>query len=246
MNKSMCVESDDSPVGHPHIVVVGCGGAGNNVVNGIHEACPENVQTIALNTDKAALDGVRVHKKVFLGEHLTDGCGAKGDPELGERCAWDALAVMKNVLEPYDLVFIVAGMGGGTGTGTAPVVAEIAQSMGKVAFPIAIHPFSFEGSRIAKAKEGIARLKRVTDGTLILSNDKLLDSNGGECLNAVFDRMQSNILSIVRECSDSCHRTLSTVEIHGRPSRLHEPVTVTMQPMLNQDLGPVFGHPQLD
>lgn len=245
MNKSMCVGSDDSPVGHPRIVVVGCGGAGNNVVNGIHEVCPENVQTIALNTDKVALDGIRAHKKVLIGEHLTDGCGARGDPDLGERCAMDALAVMKSLLHPYDLVFIVAGMGGGTGTGTAPVVADIAQNMGKVAFPIAIHPFSFEGGRISRAKEGISRLKRVTAGTLVLSNDKLLDKDGDEGLNAVFERMQSNILSIVRECSDSCHRTLSTVEIHGRPNRLSDPVTVTMQPMLNQDLGPVFGHPHL-
>ncbi|HUR63172.1 MAG TPA: cell division protein FtsZ, partial [Candidatus Thermoplasmatota archaeon] len=116
--------------GEPKIVIVGCGGAGGNTVNRLHKVGVRGAETIAINTDKQALDLVEADKKLLVGKTITRGLGAGGYPEVAERCAEQARGKLEEMLKGADLVFITAGMGGGTGTGTAPVVADVAKKMG--------------------------------------------------------------------------------------------------------------------
>ncbi len=184
----------------PRITVVGCGGAGNNVVHSIYWA-NKNVETIAVNTDESKLEKVDAHKKVLIGKDVTHGVGAGGYPEVGERCAKNARAALERVLDGSDIVFIVAGMGGGTGTGSAPVVAEVAKGLNAVTFAIAINPFSYEACRQDAARAGIGKLKSVAGTTVVLDNDKLLQIAGDYTMTESFSIMDMSINKIIDSVS---------------------------------------------
>ncbi|MCJ7741157.1 MAG: cell division protein FtsZ, partial [Methanoregula sp.] len=133
MNKPSSANAmEDDFVGQPRIVIVGCGGAGNNTVNRIHHMGVSGAETIAINTDKQHLDMIQADKRILIGKSLTKGLGAGGYPDVGKRAAEMARPTLEAVLESADLVFITAGMGGGTGTGAAPVVASIAKEAGAI------------------------------------------------------------------------------------------------------------------
>jgi cell division protein FtsZ len=184
----------------PKISVVGCGGAGNNIVHSIYWS-NKNVETIAVNTDESKLERVDAHKKVLIGKDVTHGQGAGGFPEVGECCAEKAKSTIESMLKGSDIVFIIAGMGGGTGTGAAPVIAEVAKNLNAVTFAIAINPFSYEKNRQVTAKEGITKLRKVAENTIVLDNDRLLQIAGDINVNESFSIMERSINKIIDSVS---------------------------------------------
>ena len=154
--------------------VVGVGGAGNNVVNRMVKAGTQGVEFIAINTDKQALAVSNADQKLQIGEKMTHGQGAGSDPEVGKRSAEESRNNIAKAIENADMVFITAGMGGGTGTGAAPTVADIAREAGVLTVGVVTKPFKFEGKRrMDQANEGIKELLGKVDSLLIIPNDRL-------------------------------------------------------------------------
>ena len=157
------------------IKVVGVGGGGNNAVNRMIAANITSAEFVAINTDKQALLMSKATHRIQIGEKLTRGLGAGADPEVGQKAAEESKAVITEMLKGCDLVFITAGMGGGTGTGAAPVIAQIAKEMGILTIAVVTKPFNFEGRRrMDNAEKGIANLKQHVDTLVIIPNEKLL------------------------------------------------------------------------
>ena len=157
------------------IKVIGVGGAGNNAVNRMIEAGIRNVEFIAVNTDRQTLNTSRAGSKIQIGEKITRGLGAGANPDIGAQSAEESRAEIAEVLKGADMVFVTAGMGGGTGTGAAPVVAAIAKELGILTIGVVTKPFTFEGKkRLAQAERGIASLKGKVDTLVVIPNDKLL------------------------------------------------------------------------
>ena len=156
------------------IKVIGVGGAGNNVVNRMIEAGVQGVDFITVNTDKQDLNKSKAPEKVQIGEKLTGGMGAGSKPEIGKKSAEESRAAIAKIMENTDMVFITAGMGGGTGTGAAPIIADIARESGALTVGVVTKPFKFEGARrMAQAEDGIAALSDKVDSLIIIPNDRL-------------------------------------------------------------------------
>ena len=156
------------------IKVVGVGGAGNNVVNRMVKTGTQGVEFIAINTDKQALAVSNADQKIQIGEKMTHGQGAGSDPEVGKRSAEESRNNIAKAIENADMVFITAGMGGGTGTGAAPTVADIAREAGVLTVGVVTKPFKFEGKRrMDQANDGIKELLGKVDSLLIIPNDRL-------------------------------------------------------------------------
>lgn len=161
--------------GIPRIKVIGVGGGGNNAVKQMIEDNLKNVEFYYLNTEMGVLNKINAKNVLQIGKQTTKGLGAGANPEVGERAAIESKEEIKNILKGTDLLFITAGMGGGTGTGAAPVVAEIAQEMGIETIGIVTKPFAFEGNaRAARARRGIEKLKQYVNSLIIVLNDNLL------------------------------------------------------------------------
>ena len=157
------------------IKVIGVGGGGNNAVNRMVEAQLKGVEFIAVNTDKQALYTSKAEHKIQVGEKLTRGLGAGANPEVGKKSAEESKEEIIKVLEGADMVFVTAGMGGGTGTGAAPVVAQLAKEMGILTVGVVTKPFAFEGKvRMKNAEQGIKDLKTKVDTLITIPNDRLL------------------------------------------------------------------------
>ena len=157
------------------IKVVGCGGGGNNAVNRMVDAGLRGVEFISVNTDRQALNLSNAQVKIQIGEKLTKGLGAGAVPEVGRRAAEESREEIAQSLKGADLVFITAGMGGGTGTGAAPIIAEIARDMGCLTIAVVTKPFNFEGKqRMKNAESGISELKQHVDTLVVIPNDRLL------------------------------------------------------------------------
>ncbi len=170
----MDFKSESGPENVVTIKVVGVGGAGNNVVNRMVKAGTQGVEFIAINTDKQALSVSNADQKIQIGEKMTRGQGAGSDPEVGKRSAEESRNNIAKAIEDADMVFITAGMGGGTGTGAAPTVAEIAREAGCLTVGVVTKPFKFEGKRrMDQANEGIRDLLGRVDSLLIIPNDRL-------------------------------------------------------------------------
>ncbi len=161
--------------GMARIKVFGVGGGGNNAVNRMVEAGLKGIEFIVVNTDKQVLDAAIVNSKLQIGEKLTKGLGAGADPEIGQRAAEESKNEIAEALQGADMVFVTAGMGGGTGTGAAPVVAEVAKELGILTVGVVTKPFSFEGrKRQIQAEQGIEALKDKVDTLITIPNDRLL------------------------------------------------------------------------
>lgn len=155
--------------------VVGVGGGGNNAVNRMIEVGLEDIEFIAVNTDHQVLMSSKANKKLQLGEKITGGMGAGAKPEIGKKAAEESREEIAAALEGANMVFITAGMGGGTGTGAAPIVAQVAKEMGMLTVAVVTKPFTVEGrSRYKAAEEGIGILKEYVDSIVIIPNDRLL------------------------------------------------------------------------
>ena len=156
------------------IKVIGVGGGGNNVVNRMVKSGTKGVDFIAVNTDKQALAVSSATQKIQIGEKLTGGQGAGSDPEVGRKSAEESRGAVSKALEDADMVFITAGMGGGTGTGAAPIVADIAKEMGILTVGVVTKPFNFEGRRrMLQAEKGIEELRTRVDSLVIIPNERL-------------------------------------------------------------------------
>lgn len=159
------------------IRVIGIGGGGGNVVNSmIRESMIKGVDFIAINTDGQALLNSQASAKIQIGENLTKGLGSGGNPEIGQKSAEESREKIKELLEGTDMVFLTAGMGGGTGTGAIPVVAEIAKEVGALTVAVVTKPFTFEGTRrMVAAEEGIENLKDKVDTLIVIPNQRILE-----------------------------------------------------------------------
>ncbi len=193
------------------IKVVGVGGGGGNAVNRMVRADVRGVEFLAINTDIAVLDISLATHKIQIGEKLTHGHGAGGNPERGQRAAEESRDEIVEALQGADMVFVTAGMGGGTGTGAAPVVAEIARDMGILTVGIVTKPFSFEGKRrMEQAEDGIAALKEHVDSLVVIPNDrirlvtaeKLTMRNAFELADEVLRQGVQSISDLIQQAGD--------------------------------------------
>jgi len=156
------------------IAVIGVGGAGCNTVDRMMKSGIKSAQTIAVNTDQLHLKVVQAHKRVLIGSTVTKGLGAGGYPEVATKCAEMSREKLREVIGEKELIFIAAGMGGGTGTGAAPVIAEIAKEQGAMVVSVVTMPFRLERARMQKAKWGIERLAAKSDTVIVIENDRLV------------------------------------------------------------------------
>mgnify|MGYP001450856737 FL=1 len=183
----------------PRILVCGCGGSGNNTMNRITHIGVEGAITVAINTDKQHLDHTRAQQKLLVGRHITRGLGAGGDPITGRRCAEAGRDVITRIVNGADLVFVTAGLGGGTGTGIAPIVAEEAKRSGALVVAIVTTPFSVERRmRMQRALEGLDLLRKAADAVLVLDNNRLLHYVPNLPLDEAFSIMDQLIAEIVK------------------------------------------------
>ena len=173
------MEYDDNNItmmdGTATIKVIGVGGAGNNAVNRMIDAGIKGVDFIAVNTDRQALQQSKANTKIQIGEKITRGLGAGANPDIGAQSAEESKSEVAEILRGADMVFVTAGMGGGTGTGAAPIVASTAKEMGILTIGVVTKPFTFEGKkRLSQAERGIESLKGKVDTLVVIPNDKLL------------------------------------------------------------------------
>ena len=168
--------SRDSAPGLTDIRVIGIGGAGNNAVNRMVAADLDGVEFISVNTDAQDLSASNAHRRLLIGSRATDHLGSGGDPRLGERAATECSDELTDLVDGADMVFITAGMGGGTGTGAAPVLADCAMASGALTVAVVTVPFTFEGSRrVQVARQGLAEIESRVDALITVHNDKLLE-----------------------------------------------------------------------
>ena len=175
LQEGMLKFEKSSSEGTAKLVVVGIGGGGGNAVNRMIEADLAGVEYLAVNTDKQDLDGSNADTKIQIGEKVTGGLGAGGNPERGQASAEESIQEIENAIKGADMIFVTAGMGGGTGTGAAPVIAKLSKDMGILTVGIVTKPFSFEGrKRRDNAELGISYLSKYVDSLVVVPNDKLL------------------------------------------------------------------------
>ncbi|PSP75168.1 cell division protein FtsZ [Halobacteriales archaeon QS_3_64_16] len=196
-------DTDIDEFGDPRIVVVGCGGAGNNTVNRLYNMGIEGAETVAINTDKQHLQMIEADSRVLVGKSLTGGLGAGGNPEMGERATEMARGTVKDVLGDADLVFVTAGMGGGTGTGAAPIVAKIAKEEGAIVVGMVSTPFTVERARTVRAEEGLESLRSEADSIIVLDNNRLLDYVPNLPIGKAFSVMDQIIAETVKGISET-------------------------------------------
>jgi len=194
---------DDDFIGQPRILIIGCGGAGNNTINRLHHMGVAGAETIAINTDKQHLDMIQADKRVLIGKSLTKGLGAGGYPDVGKRAAEMARPTLEALLESADLVFITAGMGGGTGTGSAPVVAQIAKDQGAIVVGMVSYPFQVEKARLLRAEDGLEALAAAADSVIVLDNNRLKNFVPNLPLGQAFSVMDQLIGETVKGISET-------------------------------------------
>jgi cell division protein FtsZ len=198
------IETDDDWFGVPQLAIVGVGGAGSNSMNRLESLGGlEGVDRIAVNTDKLHLDSIKCSKKLLIGRALTKGLGAGGSPDIGRKAAELDKEELRAILRGKNFVFITAGMGGGTGTGASPVVAEVAKEEGAIVVAMVSFPFGAERIRRKKAAEGIERLRDATDTVIVLENDKLIKYAGNLPVNDAFKTMDMLIAETIQGIAET-------------------------------------------
>ena len=185
------------------IVVIGVGGAGNNAVNRMIDEDLGAVEFYVANTDRQTLATSKSRNRIVLGPAITGGLGAGGEPNIGREAAMASVEDIRKVVKGANMVFIAAGMGGGTGTGAAPVVAQVAREEGALTVAIVTRPFTFEGKkRIANSVEGLNELKDAVDAIIIVSNDKLLMVSGTQPISEAFAESDRVLAQSVKTVTD--------------------------------------------
>ena len=185
------------------IVVIGVGGAGNNAVNRMIDEEISNVEFYVANTDKQALSTSKARHRIILGQEITNGLGAGGEPDIGRQAAEASADDIREIVKDAHMVFIAAGMGGGTGTGAAPVIARIAKDCGALVIAIVTRPFTFEGKkRTVNSIDGLNNLKNNVDSIIVVSNDKLLMVSGTAPIGSAFNESDKVLAQSVKTVVD--------------------------------------------
>ncbi len=198
----MLSRENERAIGVANIVVVGSGGAGNNTIHRLKNLGITGAQLIAVNTDKQHLAHINADKRILVGNEITRGLGAGGDPEIGEQAALEAKPGFKEIFSEADLVFVTGGLGGGTGTGTLPVIAEVAKSCGALVIGAVTMPFKNERARVNKAKIALTKLRSSADSVVVIDNNKLLEIASDLPVNeafAVADEVLSRMVKGITE-----------------------------------------------
>ncbi|HTZ42043.1 MAG TPA: cell division protein FtsZ [Candidatus Omnitrophota bacterium] len=180
------INFDELKAGKANIKVVGCGGCGSNMITWLFNKGINGATVVGANTDALHLSVTKADEKVLIGRELTRGLGAGGMPQKGREAAKEAIVDIKKAVSGADMVFVLAGMGGGTGTGSAPVVAQLAKETGAVVIGVVTMPFESEKARIDKAEFGLQELREVTDTCIVLDNNRLVDIAGQLPIEAAF------------------------------------------------------------
>src|SRR3989449_2891170 len=187
----------------PKVLVIGCGGAGGNSVHRLHRMGIHGARTVVVNTDAVHLDSIQADRKLLIGGGVTRGMGAGGRPEIGEHCAELSKSDLRNQVGDPDLTFITVGLGGGTGTGVAPLIAELAQAAGSVVIALATTPFTAERGRMINARAGIQRLRGCADSLIVLDNNRLLDLVPNLPVEQAFAVMDHLIGEVIKGITES-------------------------------------------
>jgi cell division protein FtsZ len=172
------ITKEAADFGQANIKVIGVGGAGNNMVSWLYKKGIRGAEVLAVNTDKQHLDITESDKKFIIGRDVTRGLGCGGFPQKGAEAAQESMLQLKETLRGADMVFVCAGMGGGTGTGAAPVVAQVAKEMGSIVIGTVTMPFNIERARIDKAEFGLQQLRNVSDTVVVIDNNRLVQIAG--------------------------------------------------------------------
>ena len=185
------------------ILVMGVGGAGNNCITRLHDIGINGAETIAVNTDAKHLSVSRSDKKFLIGKDMTRGLGAGGYPNVGKKAAEESERDLKRLMEGIDMLYIVTGLGGGTGTGGTPVIAKIAKEMGAIVIASVTMPFKVEGARIGKAEDGLYQLRQVCDTVIVIENDKLLHVAGNLPIQQAFSVADDLIANMIKGVTET-------------------------------------------
>src|SRR3990167_3896294 len=185
-------------VNQANIKVIGCGGAGNNMVCWLYQKGIKGAEIIACNTDQQHLNIIDADRKFLLGREVTRGLGCGGFPEKGAEAAQETLQEIKESLRGSDMVFVCAGMGGGTGTGAAPVVAQVAKDTGSIVIGTVTMPFKIERARIDKAEFGLQQLRQTSDTVIVIDNNRLVNIAGNLPVQQAFAVANELISTMIR------------------------------------------------
>ncbi len=189
---------EDLNVGQANIKVIGCGGGGNNMVTWLYKRGIKGAEIIAINTDQQHLKISEADKKFLIGKDVTRGLGCGGYPQKGAEAAQESINELKATLKGADMVFVCAGMGGGTGTGSAPIVAQIAKDMGAIVIGTVTMPFKIERARVDKAEFGLAQLRKSSDTVVVIDNNRLVQIAGNLPIQQAFAVANELISTMIR------------------------------------------------
>jgi cell division protein FtsZ len=191
-------DAGEFEVGHANIKVIGCGGAGNNMVSWLYKKGVKGTEIIACNTDQQHLNFTEADRKFLLGRDTARGLGAGGFPEKGAEAAQESLNEIKESLRGSDMVFVCAGMGGGTGTGSAPIVASVAKDNQAIVIGTVTMPFKIERARVDKAEFGLQQLRQVSDTVIVIDNNRLVQIAGNLPLQQAFAVANELIATMIK------------------------------------------------
>ncbi|MFH1456075.1 MAG: cell division protein FtsZ [archaeon] len=208
LEKTREYSKEDLNIGKANIKVVGCGGGGGNATDWLYKKGIEGAEIIAINTDKQHLDLIEADKKILIGRELTRGLGCGGYPNKGRDAAKEQLTEIKNMIKGSDMVFITAGLGGGTGTGSAPIVAQVAKENNAIVIGTVTMPFEIEKARIDKAEFGLQQLREICDTVIVIDNNRLVKIAGNLPIQQAFAVANELISTMIK----------SIVEIIAVPS----------------------------
>ena len=185
------------------IMVFGCGGGGSNTITRLTDMDIQGAATVALNTDARHLAVTHAHKRILIGKELTRGLGAGGYPDVGKQAAEEQKQQIRETLTGCDLLFVTCGLGGGTGTGSAPVVAKYAKEAGAIVIGTTTMPFRMEGARVRKAEEGLMRLRDTCDTVIVIENQKLVELAGNRPLKEAFGVADNLIATMIKGITET-------------------------------------------
>jgi len=196
--EEMKINLEELKAGKANIAVIGLGGAGGNAINWLYNKGVRGASVFAANTDALHLNTINADEKILLGKDLCRGLGAGGKPEVGREAAKESAAELKKLLSGRDMVFVVAGEGGGTGTGSAPVAAQIAKDAGAIVIGVVTMPFNAEKVRIEKAEFGLQELREYCDTVIVIDNNKLVEVAGDLPLDQAFGVANEIIATMIK------------------------------------------------
>ncbi|MBI4163939.1 MAG: cell division protein FtsZ [Candidatus Aenigmarchaeota archaeon] len=185
------------------IVVFGCGGGGSNTIDRLTKMNIQGATTVAANTDARHLGVTNAHKKLLIGRELTRGLGAGGYPEVGKKAAEESKSEVRELLKDCDLLFVTCGLGGGTGTGSAPVVAKYGKESGAIVISTVTLPFKMEGARVRKAEDGLLSLRDASDTVIVIENQKLVELAGNRPLKEAFGVADDLIATMIKGITET-------------------------------------------